>query len=139
MIILDTNVVSELMRPNPNPKVFDWFYRLDPSILYTTAVTEAELRRGIEVLPAGRRRQRLFDRMESMLVRFYTESILPFDSDAARAYAIIFAVQRAAGRSVALADCMIAGIARCHGASLATRDLTGFEGSGVHVINPWAG
>ena len=138
MILLDTNVFSELMRPNPNPKVSDWFSRQDPSNLFTTAVTEAELRRGIEILPSGRRRQHLLDRMELMLGRYFPDSILSFDSDAAYAYAIIFAARREAGRSVAMADCMIAAIAHVYGAAVATRDLDGFDEAGIEVINPWA-
>ena len=137
MILLDTNVFSELMRPNPSPKVSDWFSRQDPSNLFTTAVTEAELRRGIEILPSGRRRQHLLDRMELILGRYFPDSILSFDSDAAYAYAIIFAARREAGRSVAMADCMIAAIARVYGAAIATRDVGDFKDCGIHVINPW--
>lgn len=138
MIILDTNVVSELMRSSPNLKVSDWVDRQDSSNVYTTAVTEAELRRGIEILPSGRRRRHLLDRMELMLGRYFPDSILSFDSDAAYAYAIIFAARREAGRSVAMADCMIAAIARVYDAAVATRDVDGFDKSGIEVIDPWA-
>ncbi len=138
MIILDTNVVSELMLPNPNPIVFDWFYNQDPSSLYTTSVTEAELRRDAAILPAGRRKNKHIEAIESTLRERFGCRILSFDSAAAHAYAAIGAARRAAGLSVAVADCMIAAIARSHGASIATRDAHDFKASGVPLINPWS-
>ena len=137
MIILDTNVVSELMRLSPNSKVADWVAIQNPKQIYTTAINEAELRRGIEILPAGRRRQWLLGRLELMFSRYFLESILPFDSAAAHAYAVIVAARRAAGRSINEFDCQITAIAFSHGASIATRDMGDFQGSGVRIINPW--
>ena len=138
MIILDTNVLSELMRPSPYLRVSDWVDRQDSTNLYTTAVTEAELRRGIEILPAGRRRNRLFEEMEKTLEEDFARRILPFDSVAARAYASIFAARRASGNSISMADCMIAAIARINNAPVATRDVDGFHNCGIEIINPWA-
>jgi predicted nucleic acid-binding protein len=138
MILLDTNVVSELMRPSPNSKVVDWVARQGAQNLYTSAVNEAELRYGVEILPAGRRRDRLSQRVEILLRRVFAGRILPFDSAAAQSYAVIAAARRAAGRPINHADCQIAAIARSRGAWVATRDVGGFDGSEAHVINPWA-
>ena len=138
MILLDTNVVSELMRPSPNPKVLDWVARQGAQNLYTSAVNESELRYGVEILPAGRRRDRLFEEVDGMLREDFAGRILSFDSAAAQAYAAIAASRRAAGRPINHADCQIAAIARCRGAAVATRDVDGFDESEADVINPWA-
>ena len=137
MIILDTNVVSELMRPGPDSNVVDWVAGQAPSNLYLSAVSEAELRYGVEILPAGERRARLLEEVEGMLREDFAGRILPFDSAAARAYAVIAAARRAVGLPINHADCQIAAIVRCQGASVATRDVRGFQGSGIHVIDPW--
>ena len=138
MIVLDTNVVSELIRPNPSSIVVDWVAGQAVPRLYLTTISEAELRYGVEILPAGERRTRLLEEVEGMLTEDFAGHILPFDSAAARAYAAIAAARRAAGRPINHADCQIAAIARCRGASVATRDVADFEGSGVDVIDPWA-
>ena len=101
MIVLDTNIVSELIRPRPNPSVVDWVARQPGTSLFISAVTEAELRYGVEILPAGHRRERLAAEIESTLREDFSRRILPFDSAAAHAYAVIAAARRAlAGRSV---------------------------------------
>ena len=138
MIVLDTNVVSELMRPNPSSRVMDWVAGQSVPRLFLSTVSEAELRYGVEILPAGERRTRLLDEVEGMLSEDFAGRILPFDRAAAHAYAVIAAARRAAGRPINHADCQIAAIARCRGASVATRDVAGFEGSGIDVIDPWA-
>lgn len=138
MIILDTNVVSELMRANPSPNVVDWVAEQAAADLYLTTVSEAELLYGVEILPSGGRRDRLLEAVEGMLREDFDGRILPFDSAAARAYAVIAASRRAAGRPISHADCQIAAIAGCRGAPVATRDMDGFEGTGIEVINPWA-
>ena len=137
MIILDTNVVSELMRPNPNSNVVDWVAGQATLDLHLSTVSEAELLYGIEILPPGGRRDRLLAEVEGMLREDFDGRILPFDSAAARAYAVIAAARRAAGRPINHADCQIAAIARCRDASVATRDVDDFEETGVEVINPW--
>ena len=137
MIILDTNVVSELMLPDPNVLVMDWVAGQAAASMYLSTVSEAELRYGVEILPAGERRNRLLGQVDGMLREDCAGRILPFDSTAAQAYAVIAAARRAAGRPINHADCQIAAIARCRGASVATRDVNGFEGSGIEVINPW--
>ncbi len=139
MIILDTNVVSGLMRPNPSPIVVDWVAAQAAPDLYLSTVSEAELLYGVEILPAGRRRDRLLEEVMGMLQEDFDGRILPFDSAAARAYAVVAAARRAAGRPINHADCQIAAIARCRGASVATRDVDDFEGIRIELINPWAG
>ena len=137
MIILDTNVVSELISPALSPAVAAWFAREDVGDMFVSAVTEAELRYGGELLPLGRRRDGLFSAIDDILSNDLGGRIVPFNSAAARAYASIVASRRAAGRPIGILDAQIAATARSLGASVATRDLGGFEGTGVEVINPW--
>ena len=139
MILLDTNVVSELIRPNPDSEVMDWVGRQAAPELHVSAITEAELRYGAEVLPKGRRRNMLLDEIEAMLREDFEGRVVPFDSYAARAYASIASARRAAGRPISHPDCQIAAVARALGASVATRDVNDFEGCGVEVIDPWTG
>ena len=138
MIVLDTNVVSELMRPDPDVSVVNWVAGQAAPNLYLSTISEAELRYGVEILPAGERRNRLLDEVDGMLQEDFAGRILPFDSAAAQAYALIAAARRAAGHPINHADCQIAAIARCRRASVATRNVDDFEGSGIAVINPWA-
>ena len=137
MIILDTNVVSELMLPSPAAGVVGWIGRQAANDLYLSTISEAELRYGVAVLPPGQRRDRLTTAMEGMLGEDFAGRILPFDRSAARAYAVIAAERRAAGHPIGHADCQIAAISRSVGASVATRDEVGFRGCGIDVINPW--
>ncbi len=137
MIVLDTNVLSELLRPTPAPQVEAWLAAQDGANVYFTAVGEAELRHGVAILPAGRRRDALAQAIEGMLDEDFRDRILPFDREAARAYAAIAAERRAAGRPISQFDCQIAAIARAHGASVATRNTGDYEGCGVAVIDPW--
>ena len=137
MIVLDTNVVSELMRPRPDTNVVDWVAGQAMDALYLSTVSEAELRYGIAILPTGVRRDRLVAEVKGMLREDFAGRILSFDSSAAQAYAVIAAARRAAGRPINHADCQIAAIAHSRGASVATRDVDGFGGSGIDVINPW--
>ncbi len=137
MILLDTNVVSELMRDSPEPAVVAWLDDQPLGSLFVTAVTEAEIRVGVAFLPSGERRRNLADAVERAFGVLFAERILPFDSDAARAYAGIAAARRAAGRPISQADCQIAAIARSRSALVATRDIGGFAGCGIEVKNPW--
>lgn len=139
MILIDTNVVSELMRANPAAPVLDWFARQDAADLYLSAVGEAELRRGAAILQSGRRRNRLIAAIDAMILEDFAGRVLPFDSSAAVTFAAIFADRRAAGRPISFPDCQIAATARAHGAAVATRDLDDFRGCGVEVIDPWRG
>lgn len=137
MILLDTNVISELMRTEPARIVLDWFGQHDSADLFISAVTEAELRSGVAILPEGQRRDRLQLALDAMIDQDFQTRVLPFDSPAAKAYADITARRRAAGRPIAEADCQIAAIARAMGAPVATRNLKDFDGCGIRLINPW--
>ena len=137
MIIIDTNVVSELMRASPDPAVLAWFAGRTADSLFLTAISEAELRTGAAILPAGQRRDRLVGAIDAMINQDFAGRILPFDSPAARNYADIAAARRTAGKPIMDADCQIAAIVRACGASIATRNVSDFEGCGIDVINPW--
>lgn len=138
MIVLDTNVVSEFMRPNPADRVVAWMSRQFAPLLYLSTISEAELRYGIEILPPGKRRERLRSEVDEMLREDFAGRILPFDRAAAQAYVAIAAERRAAGQPINHPDCQIAAIARAAGAAVATRDFGAFQGCGVDVIDPWA-
>ncbi|MDE0419447.1 MAG: type II toxin-antitoxin system VapC family toxin [Gammaproteobacteria bacterium] len=137
MLVIDTNVASELMRPLPTPSVVACIAERDASAMYLTAVSEAELRFGVAILPAGKRRTALEAAMRRWLEIGFAGRILPFDSAAACAYAEIAADRREAGRPIGEADCQIAAISRSRGATLVTRNVRDFEGTGVDVLDPW--
>lgn len=139
MFLIDTNVISELIRATPAPSVLNWFSAQDPSTLYLSAVTEAELRTGIAILPAGQRREGLRAALDATIAEDFEGRIMPFGTDAAKTYAEIAAGRRSAGRPIADADCQIASIARATGMPVVTRNTRDFEGCGVDVINPWGG
>jgi toxin FitB len=138
VIVLDTNVVSELMRPQPNVAVATWVANQPKQNLLTTSITQAEVLYGIARLPAGRRRDALAGEAQRMF-RDDFDRILAFDTDATLHYANILSGRHRAGKPMAVLDAQIAAIALAAGASVATRDTNGFEGCGVALINPWAG
>jgi predicted nucleic acid-binding protein len=137
VIGLDTNVLSEMLRPAPDATVARWLGAQDGSGIWFTTVGEAELLHGLALLPPGRRRDALAEAIESILENDFRDRILPFHRPAALAHATIAAARRAAGRPIAHADCQVAAIARVHGAVLATRNVRDFAGCGVDVIDPW--
>ena len=137
MILLDTNVLSELMRPTPAERVARWVASQPATGLYTTSVTQAEILHGILLLPAGRRRQALEAAADAMFDREFRGRVLGFGGDAARPYARIAADRRRVGRPISHFDAQIAAIARAAGADVATRNVADYEGCGVKVINPW--
>ena len=137
MIIVDTNVVSELLRPFPEPRVEGWLAAQEGLDIYLTAISEAELRYGVAIMDNGKRRAGLADAIDRILRDDMAGRVLAFDSAAAEAYATIAASRRATGRPIAQADCQIAAIARARGATVATRNTADFEGCGVDLINPW--
>ena len=137
MILLDTNVVSELIRPNPNPKVEAWLAEQYSANVFLSVISEAELRYGVAILPAGMRRDSLAAEIEGVLCEDFAGRILTFDSESARAYTVIAADRRAAGLPIHHADCQIAATARARGAKIATRNVADFHRCGVDVINPW--
>lgn len=139
MFVLDTNVVSELMRPAPEPVVQAWVAVRRAGDMYFSAVSEAELRYGVAILPKGRRRDALAEAVDGLVREDFASRILSFDSPVAQAYAEIVAARRAAGRPVYQADCQIAAIAQAHGFAVATRNVRDFAGMGIEVVDPWAG
>ena len=136
-VLLDTNVVSELIRTMPDPAVEAWAAGQALGELFFSAVGEAELRYGAAILPAGRRRATLVSDIEAMLRDAFEDRVLPFDSRAARAYADIAAMRRSVGRRVPPADCQIAAIARSRGMAVATRNVRDFDDIDIEVVNPW--
>ena len=136
-VLLDTNVVSELIRKAPDPAVEAWAAGHALENLFFSAVSEAELRYGAAILPAGRRRDSLVADIERMLSDAFDGRVLPFDSRAARAYADIAAMRRSAGRTVPPADCQIAAIARSRDMAVATRNVRDFEDIDIEIVNPW--
>jgi predicted nucleic acid-binding protein len=137
MIILDTNVLSELMRPKPSPHVAAWVAKQTATELFTTSITEAEIFYGIELLSRGKRREGLLAAAEAMFAEDLAGRVLGFESDAARAFSKIAVDRRSLGRPVSHADAQIAAIARVRRAALATRNVEDFEDCGVDVVNPW--
>ena len=138
MILLDTNILSELMRPTPEAAVEQWLADQPAASVFISAITEAELRYVLALMPPGKRRSALAVEIENMLGEDFSGRILPFDSPAAVAFAEIAAERRQAGRPISQADAQIAAIARSRGAALATRNVPDFEGCGVEIINPWS-
>lgn len=136
MIILDTNVVSELMRSTPSPTMLQWLQAQPDAELHTTAITLAEIRYGIARLPEGRRKTRMHENAEEAFALFPGE-LLPFDAAAARAYAEIVAARNRAGRPIDAFDAQIASICKAAGGSLATRNGKDFEHTGIGVVDPW--
>lgn len=138
MVVLDTNVVSELMRASPSLDVLEWLDSQRTRDLFVTSVTEAEVRAGVAILPEGARRRGLAAAAERAFGNLFAARVLPFDSSAARTYAEIFATRQAVGRPLSLADGQIAAIARSRGMAVVTRNVADFEGTGIEVVNPWA-
>ncbi len=138
MIILDTNVISELMRAEPSPVVLSWVRSQDRRDLNTTAITVAEVRYGIERLPDGRRRRTLAEAAHDVFEAFAGQ-VLPFDRGAADLYGTIVAERERSGQPIEGFDAQIAAICRSSGAALATRNTADFAGTGVALINPWQG
>ncbi|MBK8177026.1 MAG: type II toxin-antitoxin system VapC family toxin [Rhodospirillales bacterium] len=137
MLVLDTNLVSELMRPHPAPAVLAWVGAQPMMEMAITAVSTMEIRFGIHVLPEGKRRVELDRKFSELIVQGFADRVLPFDSHAAEACADIRAMRQRTGRRIATEDAMIAAIAKAHGATVVTRDENGFAGCGVPIINPW--
>jgi predicted nucleic acid-binding protein len=137
VILLDTNVISELARPSPEPAVEKFLRLQPPESVFTSAVCQAEIRYGLARLAPGRRREELTRRVLQFLSDAFPGQILPFDSACAALYGEIRANRGAAGKPIAVADGMIAATAGVHGAMLATRNTADFEGSGIELVNPW--
>lgn len=137
MIILDTNVVSELMRDQPTPAVLDWVNTYPSKALFVTTITEAEIGYGVAILPSGKRRDLLAAACQRLFGELFLDRVLPFDRAAARLYPAIAAKRRSKGLPSGALDLQIAAIAKSNGASISTRDVDDFLETGIDVINPW--
>ena len=137
MTILDTNVVSEIMRPLPSRAVLRWMSTQPPDRLHVTSITIAEVMYGIELLPSGKRQEALRMGAEKLFQVVFADRILGFDARAAREFSMIASSRRRRGRPISELDAQIAAITRFHGGALATRDIGDFEGCGIELINPW--
>lgn len=138
MILLDTNVLSELMRPEPNQEVVQWLNRRPDSEIWICSVTVAEIRLGISLLPQGKRRRELFIAAEQTFQDDFFERCLPFDCEAAEHYAHILAMRKQQGLPVSVEDAQIAAVALTASLALATRNVKDFVGiDGLQIVNPW--
>jgi predicted nucleic acid-binding protein len=137
MILLDTNVISEPQRREPDARVLEWIDAQALETLYLSVVTVAELRAGITLIPAGKRRDSLHENLEKRLLPMFANRVLAFDMACTKAYAELLAKSRAVGLAIETADAFIAAIALANGFAVATRDTRPFEAAGVSVINPW--
>ena len=137
MIVLDTNVLSEPLKPRPDSAVLEWLDRQAPATLYVTTINLAELYSGIEVLPVGKRRTQLQRAMTAQVIPLFEGRVLAFDRKAAEAFAQVYAGSQAAGNPIDFADAAIAAVAATHGFILATRNARDFKGTGVALLNPW--
>jgi predicted nucleic acid-binding protein len=137
MFVLDTNILSAMMSTRVVPEVAAWIAGQPVGLLFTTSISQAEILSGLATMPESRRRSDLEAAARAMFLEDFEGRVLPFDMDAANAYADIFAARRRVGRPTATVDLMIASVARSHTASVVTRDVSGFEGCGLRVINPW--
>jgi len=137
MIVLDTNVVSEALKPGRDLSVINWLDQQSAETLYLTATSLSELLIGIAVLPGGKRKSAIGSALDSLMSRLFGSRILPFDHDAARVYSELVSTARAAGKAVSMADGQIGAIAMVHGFSVATRDVIPFQALGLQVIDPW--
>lgn len=138
MIILDTNVVSELLRARRDATVVAWISARPPRAFHTTSVTQAEMLLGAALLPPGKRRDGLQLSIGNLFAQDFESRVLPFDHSAAPAYAAVTAARRAAGRPISILDAQIAAICVATRAQLATHNIADFEGCGIDLINPWA-
>jgi len=139
MVILDTNVVSELIRPSPDARVLRWFSKQAAEDLHITVVTMAGILYGIELIAASRRRDAVRTGAEKMFETVFADRMLTFEERAAVAFSQIAPARRRQGKPIAESDAQIAAITRVHGATLATRNPYVFEGCGVRLVNPWEG
>jgi predicted nucleic acid-binding protein len=137
MILLDTNVVSEPLRHAPDARVIEWIDAQAMETLFLSAITVAELRAGLSMLPAGKRRSGLQENLEQRLLPLFADRVLPFDMTCTQAYGLLKAKARTAGLAIAAADGYIAATALANGLAVATRDVGPFNASGAVVINPW--
>ena len=137
MIVLDTNVLSELFRPKPEAGVLAWVASKSRAALFTTTVTRGEISYGIQLLPDGQRKQKLQSAVRAIFNEDLAGQVLSFDNESADLYADIAASRKHAGKPISQFDAMIAAMTRSRGASLATRNIKDFVDCGIELINPW--
>lgn len=137
MIILDTNVVSELMRQQPDPNVINWIQSYNADRFTLTAITVAEIMRGLTRLPEGKRRRELANSFDQFINKAFSQKILPFDTRAAMIFGDLAANREKSGKSIDTVDMMIAAIAKTHSAAIATRNTRDFEACQITLMNPW--
>jgi hypothetical protein len=137
MIVIDTNIISEVMRPQPSPAVTNWLNAQNSNDLYMTSVTLAEIGYGLRVLPEGQRRWQLSSRFEQFVAQAFEERVLDFTATAARAYAEIMGHRKEMGQPMSLPDGQIAAIAHAAGFAVATRNIKDFQDCGLELINPF--
>ena len=137
MIVLDTNVLSELMRPSPSAEVLAWVDSVPMTEMATTAITQAEILYGVRRMPAGKRKDVLTEVVGNVFGQDLRDRVLAFSSEAALEYAILVTERLARGRPISMADAQIAAICRVHRCSLATRNIDDFRDTGVELFNPW--
>jgi predicted nucleic acid-binding protein len=138
MIILDTNVVSEPLKPAPDQGVVNWLNAQAPASLYLTAINMAELMSGVQAMPQGKRRDALSHAVSTQIGTLFERRILSFDTKAAEAFAACYVNAQSQGNPIGFADCAIAAIAKANAFIVATRNVRDFQGTGVDIINPWA-
>ncbi len=137
MIVLDTNVISEMLTPAPDASVEAWLTTQPPASIFTTAITQAEILDGLRLLPDGKRRSELEAAIRPIFAEDFEDRVLSFDQQAAEIYARIAVIRRQAGRPISQFDAQIAAIALSRGAALATRNVADFAGIGLTILNPW--
>ncbi|MFC8752894.1 type II toxin-antitoxin system VapC family toxin [Pseudomonas oryzihabitans] len=137
MILLDTNVISESLRHSPQASVIEWIDAQPLETLFLSAMTVAELRAGVALMPAGKRRTILQESLERQVLPMFVGRVLAFDLACTHAYADVLVTARKAGSGIETADACIAAIARANGFVVATRDTSPFQAAGLMVINPW--
>lgn len=139
MIVLDTNVLSEALKPSPEEAVLRWLAEQNREAVFTTAITQAEILYGVELLPSGKRRNRLHAAVERLFVDEFPERVLPFDFDSALVYPKIVARRARLGRPISQFDALIAAVCQSRNAMIATRNTSDFEDCGLTIVNPWNG
>ena len=138
MILIDTDVISEVMKVSPRLQVLEWLNHQDSNALYISAITIGEIEYGLRILPDGRRRLELKERFERFISAAFTQRILAFDESAARTYGDVMGLRKELGRPMGVPDGQIAAIARSGGLAIATRNTSDFEECGVDLINPFS-
>jgi len=137
IIVLDTNVLSEVLKPSPEEAVLHWLAEQNREIVFTTAITQAEIMYGVEMLPSGKRRTRLQHAVEKLFREEFPERILVFDSGSALLYPKIVARRARLGHPISQFDALIASVCHSRNAAIATRNTTDFEDCGLTIVNPW--